>query len=289
MSGKKLALLTALISGLSVFLNSFAVRMGDPSVFAATKNTFVAAGLLAVLACRRELVFEKKKLAKLALIGLVGGSVPFILFFNGLAGSAGSSAAFIHKMMFAFATVFAVAVLREKVERRFMLFAAGILLGNALLLGLTGFSFGRGEIMVLAATVLWGFEQVLSKSALREMTPVQVGAGRMGFGAIFISVYLAATGNLSFAYDGAQLGWAGVTGVLLFAYVTSWYGALAKEKVSTATAVLSIGSVLTTALDMAFKGIVLTPAQAFGTLVLAGAVCAIAFSDSAPHRHSHSV
>ena len=48
------------------------------------------------------------------MIGVIGGSVPFILFFNGLAMASAPSAAFIHKTLFVWVVLLAVPFLGER-------------------------------------------------------------------------------------------------------------------------------------------------------------------------------
>jgi len=289
MDGKALAVLAAVISGFSIFVNKFAVGTGDPAMFTAAKNSLVAVALLAAIFLGKEKVrLGAKQWLNLALIGLVGGSVPFLLFFNGLSKADAANAALIHKSLFVFAGIFSTLLLKERIEKKFFVSAAAIIAGNALLLGIAGAGFGEGEMMVLAATVLWGLEQVLSKSALREIRPVQVAAGRMLFGAVFILAYLTATSGLKFSYSLEQLEWTGITGAFLLAYVVVWYSALALEKVSTATALLSLGSVITTLLSAVFSGVAVTAAQSAGLLLLVISAVALCWPARELRTQSHS-
>ena len=83
-----LVILTAIVSGFSIFINSFAVKGFDSSVFTFSKNVAVALFLFAVLygfGQWQELkTLKRKHWIQLFIIGLVGGSLPFLLFFKGL-------------------------------------------------------------------------------------------------------------------------------------------------------------------------------------------------------------
>ena len=97
--GAYLALATAVISGVSVFINSYGVKqVTDPFVFTTSKNLLVALLLGALLflpASWRELQqLTRKQWLSLALLGLIGGSIPFLLFFYGLKQASAPSAAF---------------------------------------------------------------------------------------------------------------------------------------------------------------------------------------------------
>jgi len=113
------ALLTALISGVSVFLNKFvAAQFKDAYIFTTLKNILVAAALVGVLMIPkifRELKnLNKKDWLLLILIGLIGGSIPFLLFFKGLTLTSAVSAAFIQKTLFIWVGILAVFFLKEK-------------------------------------------------------------------------------------------------------------------------------------------------------------------------------
>src|SRR3989344_1146008 len=114
--GLFLVLLTALISGVSIFLNSFAVSGINPFIFTTLKNVVVALfliSLIAILRERRELAkLTSVQWGKLSAIGLVGGSIPFLIFFYALSQTSAINAGFIHKTMFIFISAMAFLFLK---------------------------------------------------------------------------------------------------------------------------------------------------------------------------------
>src|SRR5690606_24010654 len=93
-TGLALAGCTAAISGVAVYVNSNGVRaFGDAPAYTTAKNTVAAILLVGIaLAVARGHGAERPRLPRstrgwvgLGAIGLVGGSVPFVLFFEGLA------------------------------------------------------------------------------------------------------------------------------------------------------------------------------------------------------------
>ena len=76
---------TAMISGVSIFANKFGVSGFDPFVFASLKNLVVALLLLSGVAFFtrfRELrKLGRSQWKRMVTIGVLGGSVPFLLFF----------------------------------------------------------------------------------------------------------------------------------------------------------------------------------------------------------------
>ena len=71
----------------------------------------------------------------------------------------------------------------------------------------------------------------------------------------------AVTGRVGdlLALGAEQWGWAAVTGLLLAAYVASWYAALARAQAVDVTAVLVFGAVVTALIATAADGAALDP------------------------------
>src|SRR5690606_445072 len=103
--GILLALVTAVVSGVSVFVNGFGVRawteVSDPATYTTLKNLGAAAILISLLgltARRRSVIPQARRhWLGLLVVAVVGGSIPFLLFFEGLAQVTSSDGAFIHK------------------------------------------------------------------------------------------------------------------------------------------------------------------------------------------------
>ena len=129
-----LALLTAVFSGVNNFITKIAVTaVKDPVVFTTLKNAIVAAfiiGIIIVWKKRSELASLSPKQKKLLiLIGIIGGSMPFILYFTGLKLTSALNASLIHKTLFVWVAIMAVPILKEKIG--WLQFAAmGLLFGG---------------------------------------------------------------------------------------------------------------------------------------------------------------
>jgi len=276
-----LVLFTAVVSGLSIFLNSFAVQGINPFVFTALKNSLVAIALfsLIALAAKREFraLLSARNLGKLALIGLVGGSIPFALFFYALDISGGATAGFIHKSLFIFASLFAIILLREKMDRKFLAGAALLFAGNFFLFPPVGI-FSFPALLIFAATLLWALENVISKHALGELPASMVAFGRMFFGALFLLSFLALTGQAGFIFSLSipQIGWVLLTSALLFLYVFTYYSGLKHLKVSTAASVLLLAQPITLALSSVFLGKAVSLSQGLGMLLVVFGVMLVA-------------
>jgi drug/metabolite transporter (DMT)-like permease len=261
--GIALATATALISGVSVFLNGLVVKeFPDPVVLAGARNGLV--GLVLVLAvvatggvASMRTVPARHRWPLLG-IALIGGSVPFILFFSGLAAAGGPGAALIHKTMFVWVAMLAVPLLGERLGLAQVL-AMGMLLAGTLLIGpVTGLGTGGAELLILAATVLWAVEVVLVRWLLTS-TAVSVGlaaAARMAIGAVGILGFLVLSGRADGLFALTAWQWLVIagTGALLLGYVTTWYAALERAPASLVSSILVGGAVLTATLTVIRTG-----------------------------------
>lgn len=268
---------TAIISGFSIFINKFGVSDINSNIFTFSKNIIVAIFLFAIILFLNEFKsltkLKTKDWLKLAIIGFVGGSIPFLLFFRGLQLTSGATSAFIHKTMFIYVIILAMIFLKEKLNKKVLIPAALLLIGNFLILNINPlnlFNLNYGSLLIFIATLFWATENIISKHVLKELTSVQVAFGRMFFGSLFILIFLFFTNELKLisTLNLPQLSWILISSIFLFLYVFTWYSGLKYVKVSTATSILLLGSPITTLLSYIFIGITLTLNEALGILFL---------------------
>lgn len=259
--GVGLAFATALISGFSIFVNGFAVKqLPDPAVYTTLKNGVAAVLLIGLAAAtvRRDEVaaLDRGSWLRLGVIGIVGGSVPFLLFFTGLAQASAPSAAFIQKTLFIWVAMLAVPFLGERLGLAQVGALVVLLAGQFLVVMPSGVAWGSGETMIAAATLLWAVEAVLAKRLLASVPSQVVGAGRLGIGLLVLVGYLVVTGRASSITSlmATQWAWALGTGLLLTAYVATWFGALRRAPASLVTAILVLGAPVTAILQALQKG-----------------------------------
>ena len=283
--GLGLAFATALISGFSVFLNGQFIKLfHDPTLLAAVRNGSVGLVLLGIAIANGGLgelarLGWRQRLGLVA-IGVVGGGVSFALFFNGLAASSSPAAAIIHKTLFIWVAALAIPLLGERVGA-LQVASLGLLLAGTLVLAPAGsIGTGVGELLVVAATLLWSLEVVVAKRLLRGGVPVSlVAASRMAIGAVALFSIVGATGDASavLAFTAQQWFAIAVTGALLAGYVLTWFGALRRAPATSVTSILVLGAVVTTILQSWSTGGLPAPAAALGNvLLLAGGAVAVA-------------
>jgi drug/metabolite transporter (DMT)-like permease len=265
-TGIGLAFGTAVISGVSIYVNGHAVKhFGDATVYTTAKNA--VAGLLLValallLSTRRRTAPSsrprgRRQWAAVWIVAVIGGSIPFVLFFEGLARAEATQAAFIQKTLVIWVAMLAVPLLGERFGFPHALAILLLILGQLWLVGGLGtVVFGSGEAMILAATLLWSVEVVLVKRLLPSLAPETLAAARMGLGTVVLLGWLAVSGRMDqlTSLGAVQWRWAILTGLLLTAYVATWYAALARAQAIDVTAVLVFGAVVTALLSGAADG-----------------------------------
>lgn len=259
--GIYLALITALISGVSIFINKFAVNaIQPPLVFTAVKNVGVGLLIIGILLATKkwELIkkLNKREVLYLILIGIIGGSIPFYLYFTGLSQIPAVNAAIIHKTLVFWVAILAIPLLKEKITRTQIVAVLLLFISNFFVGGFKGFRFSNGELFVLIATIFWAIENILAKKILPSVDPDIVTGARMGFGSILLlgaAVITVPSGLAKIVtLNSTQWFWMILTVILLLGYVMSWYRALKFAPAITVTSVLVASTLVTNVLSAIF-------------------------------------
>ncbi len=256
-SGLKFALLTACVSGFSIFANKIFVTQADPLVFTAVRNVFVALGLLCIaLVSKRKLLVpfhSRKQILTLLFIGFFGGGVAFALFFSGLARLSAVEGNLIQKTLFLWVIAFSWIFLKEK-STKFSLFGYVFVTLGTLVIGGVFPKINSAVLMVLSATLIWALESIAVKKMLSTIHPETLAFLRIALGipVLFLLVFMEGKSGSVFTSKTFQV-WPIITSSLfLIAYMTSWYQALKRIPVIAGTAVLAIAPFITTLLANIF-------------------------------------
>jgi len=260
-NGIYLALITAFISGVSIFVNKFAVdAISPPLVFTAVKNAGVGILVVSVILMLGKFkllrTLSRSDLMKLVAVGLVGGTLPFYLFFTGLSTIPAINAAMIHKSLVFWVSILALVFLKERMTKTQLLAVLILFSSNYVIPGFKGFTFSVGEMMVFGATLLWSVETIIAKKVLSHVDPDIVTGFRMGLGSLILMILAvfqapASLANLT-SIAPMQLFWLALTMLTLFGYVSSWYRALKLAPAITVTAVLVSSTLVTNILSAVF-------------------------------------
>jgi drug/metabolite transporter (DMT)-like permease len=283
---------TAMISGVSVFVNGYGVHSFSSAAVYTTAKNLVAAVVLAIAAAVGLAVRARRRGGApanfvtaagpgdpgrpddaaaptgwrqwgplqwlgLAYVGVVGGGLAFVAFFDGydqLAKTDAAPAAFWRDTLVVWVAVLAVAFLRERLRWWNLAAIALLVVGEVVVTrGVGHLGSNRAELLVLGSSVLWAVEVVVAKVLLRAVAPGAISVIRMGVGAVTLLVYLAGTGALGGlrVLDAGQLRWALWTGLLLAAYVGTWFTALARARAVDVTSILVASALMTWLLQLA--------------------------------------
>lgn len=282
-----LALGTAFISGINTLLSKTVVmKVSDPVVFTTLKNMVVAVLLIGTIILwnkRGEIAkLSKKQWSRLLAIGMVGGSVPFALFFIGLTQTSGINAALIHKTLFIWVLLLAVPILKEKVNAWQVFGIGAIFAANIFVGGFGGFAFNTGELMILAATLFWAVENIIAKKTLEDVSSILVAGARMIFGSLILLGIVIWNGSFGVVTELSGAQWFSVvlTGVLLTGYVTTWYAALKRAPVTYVATLLVSSTLITNILTAVFITHTFSEQVFITTLLyIVGFLCVIGFAD----------
>lgn len=282
--GYAFAILAALVSGVSVYVNSLGVKtFSDPVLYTALKDGVVGVILLMPLALSSGWRAEYRKLsaktwAWMIALALTGGSIPFALFFTGLKTTTAATGAVLNHFQFVLVAVFAVIFLKEKVTPALWAGFAVLLLGTMLGTNLGVLRWNQGAMLIAASTVLFAIDFVIAKHLLRGLSTLMVLTARMTLGTSILFGYLAATGHLAQMghLTAAQVQFVLMTGVILLGFVVCTFTAIRHAPVSAVLAIGAASPIVTTALQVGATGkFRLTAVDVLGLLVLLASVVII--------------
>lgn len=274
--GTLLVFLTALISGVSIVVNKFFVVSIDPLIFTALRAFFIGVLFLFI-----SLYFNKQSRSKnfnkvswkwLVSLGVLGGGFAFWLFFSGLKLTLASRAAFLHKTLPIYAAVLAFIFLKEKITLK-QLVAIAVMVGGLLVMELSSITSAvqLGDVLVLAATVLWAVENTIAKKAMisKESNWV-VTFSRMFFGSLvlFAILIFANKIHLIFELSSSQVLYILISGIILFFYVFTYYYGLKYINLSKAATILLFAPVVSLILAVVWLGEAVTLVQLVGSLLI---------------------
>lgn len=289
--GILLALTTAFISGISIFLSKILVAKIDPIVFTTVKNLFVAL-VLSTVVFTPQLIQHVKRFSRgdwmrLITIGIVGGSIPFALFFTGLSMTNATNAAVIHKTLFVWVALFAIPLLHEKLRPVQMLGYVLVLWGVLWTTGLR-FSGDTGEWMILGATILWAIENIIAKKTIQHVPGIIVAWGRMFFGSLILLGVLVVTGKLGLVTEWTPSLFSAflASSLLLVGYVVTYYTSLQYIPVTTASSILVLSAPITAFLQFGFQQQAISTANLQSYVLLVVGVAIITYLPNLKHIFS---
>lgn len=268
------AILTSIISGVAIFYSKIAVVKISPLILTTSRNLYAGIIFLLFFLISKKISeikkLKRKELIFLLIIGILGGALPFYLFFSGLQLVKAPVANLLHKTLFIWVAVLAMAFLKEKFNFKYFLSYFLIVVGSFYMTPLPYIVLGKGEIMILTATILWALENVLAKKVLKKVSSEIVGLFRMSVGSIFLlsAVFVSGKAGLFLDFDIKKLSIIFIGGTILFFYVYFWYKALKYAPASLVTLILTFSVVVGAFLNGVFVGVKASQRDIFSWLFI---------------------
>jgi len=277
-----LALIAAVISGFSIFYSKISVAKIDPLILATSRNLYVGILFLILFFVTKGLKslisISKKDFVLLILVGLIGGGIPFYLFFSGVKLMGAQSANIIQKSLFIWVILLSTVVLKEKLN-------IGLIVGGLFVfLGTYFFTpvkliVGQGVLLVLLATLMWAVENVIAKKVLSHVSSELVGLFRMLLGGLLLLGITFTTGNSSklVNLNMSQLQTIFIGGTLLFFYVFIWYKSLKYAAAGLVTTILTFSLIVGNVLNGSFTRIAIKQSDIYSMIFVSTGVLFLIF------------
>lgn len=257
--GVLFALSTAIISGLAIFYNKVVISGGiDPLAFNIIKNGGVAIIISLLIIFTRKLPklksLSKGQWSKLWLLAIVGGSIPYILYFDALRQVSAINANLIHKTLFIWVALMAIPILGERLSRWQVAGYILVIWSNIFIGGFSGFRSSGAEFTILVATIMWSAENIIAKFILRDTDDLIVAWGSMFLGSIILVAVaiIQHRFQLLFKVTPEQLIISLGSIVLLAGYVVTTFKSLRYAPANVVTAVLVLATPITNVLSAVF-------------------------------------
>ncbi len=291
--GYLFAALAALISGVSIYVNSFGVRIfHDATVYTMLKNSVGGAVLLALLlvSAKRRSEYrslDRRQSAWLIALAITGGSVPYVLFFSGLLLTNAVTASVLNHLQFAFVALIAFAFLREKITAPMWAGLVVLLVGVTLGTNLGQVHWDRGAQLILVSTLLFAVDFVIAKHLLGQLSTLSVMTAKMSLGSLMLIAYTAVIGRLGLVAHLSAAQWriTLIVGLILLAFTVTTFIAI---RLVSVTAVIAIGQaspIVTAIIDLVQTHRLRLPLlNSLGLLVTLLAVGTILFIGSRQER-----
>jgi drug/metabolite transporter (DMT)-like permease len=267
---------------MAIVANKFFIINLDPTVFTALRALIIGLGFLLISFLKNGFKvkgFRKVSWKYLLAIGIIGGGMAFLLFFSGLKLTTAGRAAFLHKTLPLYITLFAFLFLKEKVTRKqagamlVMFFGTFLILSSQI-----SFEVLLGDILVIGATILWAVENIIAKHVMKKETNWVVTFSRMFFGAVFLFgiMLLMGKAGLLLSITGEQLLYILASTAILFCYVGCWYYSIRWINVSKASSLLLIAPVVSLLLGFLVLNETVQYLQIAGSALILGGAYVIA-------------
>jgi len=266
----------------------FTTGRADPLFVAAATTLFAGAAAALALGIRGELrrLLQRETAPLLILLGALGTTIPFALFFEGTRRTSAIEAVLCLQTEPVYSLIMAWLFLGHRLTVRRVTAALVLAAGIVLAVGAGGLSDGLGVTLLLLTPLSWQICHLVTLKGLRNVEPYLLTGARYVYGGVLLALVAWVFGGPDWMPAAnllaEQLPILAVQGILLsYTGTMLWYQAIARLDLARATAIV-VPSIPLLSLGASFLivGEVPTLRQTAGMLLTAGGVLAFV---TAPH------
>jgi len=240
--------LVVFISGALPIIIKYGIGFINPLFFAATSSLIAGLSLfvLAVIQGNWKILFFKKYVPTLVLIGLFGSTISNLFFFYGASLTSAINVSILLVIEPVYSIFIGYLFLNEKITFKQNIFTSIIILGTLTVLYKEKLKFNYGDLMILCTPLCWQIAHFFSKklmSSFSEITPRLIATARTLFGGIFLILlsYILGLNQFNMFEFTNVLLIVILQGIIGFAVQYSlWYEAIKRLNLSKATSIISI-------------------------------------------------
>jgi len=281
--GYQFALLSMVVSGVAIYVNAAAVKgFPDSTLYTALKNGAAGLALLLPLVVsptrRRELRrLSRREMLLLSVVALIGGSVPYALYFRGLQLSTPVTASVIDHAQFLLVALAALVFLGERLGAAVWVSLVVLFVGLSAGLAAEAVSVDAGVPFLAAGTVLFAADFVLMKYLLRGVPLYAVMLFKLTLGSALLLAFVAVTGRLGIVggLTILQWGYVAATGLVLLGFTAASVAGLRHASATAVSAIPAGSPLVTTLLVVIGRGGALSPLRLLGLLLVLVALVAV--------------
>lgn len=241
-------IITIFIAGALPIIIKYGVGFIDPLFFAAMSSLIAGIFLfsLAVIKGNWKVLFRKKYILSMLLIGFFGITLSNLFFFFGVSLTSAINSSILLVIEPLYSIFIGYLFLNEKITFKQIMFTFIIIMGTVTVLYKLRLKFNWGDLMILCTPLCWQIAHFFSKKLMtvyKEITPPLIATARTLYGGIFLFILSISTGiNHFHQLRNIHILWIlllqGIIGFAL--HYSVWYEAIKRLNLSKATSLVSV-------------------------------------------------
>lgn len=198
--GMIFVLIQTLAAAIQPVFTKFIVGAINP-LFAASITSLVGCIISLILLIRSKglkIFFNKKNLKEVLMIGFLGTTMLYLLFFQGAQLTSGINTAILLQSESIYSLILSYFVLKEKINSRQILATLLIIAGVIIVIFNGTVSLNIGDVFILLTPLFYQFSHVMAKKTIKRIGTVPVQFGRYFFGGLILILMSSSLGMNQF-------------------------------------------------------------------------------------------